>query len=280
MRRFISGLDVRQRKFMTDISSFLMMFLFFTSCGQVGELNLASKSKGDIVGTDEFVLENVEACEEMTNTGQMQKAQQKITFQDTRVETGLASICPFTSGGEDRDGNLSMEEGQMRARYEQSQSLQLPANAVICDVQLSNNLQRFRYDDVFFLTFNNYVLATNNKSSLRRRLTPMRVGAMEAGGTYDLFSYDWKSLRTAPFENVVDDFCLGKEAGLGACTWPITEQAGKIQFKWEPEVFIRLTANSSQKQTFKFIITGDNDKGVDCYHEKLELDVHVNYYLK
>lgn len=274
MRGQVSSLGVRQ------IFSSLMITMLCCSCGQVGELSLSSAAREEAAGTDEFVLVNIQACNDLANTGQMQTLKQKVTFEDTRVETGLQNICPFAGSGEDSKGNLSMVDGQMRARYEQKRSLQLPPNAVICDIKLNNNLQSFRYDDVFFLTFNDYILATNNKSAVRQKLSPEIVNAMDSLVAYNIYTYDWMSLRTARFENVVDDFCLGEEAGLGQCTWPVTEQAGQIQLKWKPEVFLRLTANRPAEQSFKFVITGDNDKAVDCYHEKLEFDVSVSYFLK
>ncbi|MEK6774146.1 MAG: hypothetical protein AABY64_09400 [Bdellovibrionota bacterium] len=269
---------MERAKILGLLATSLVLSVLFNNCTQNGELVVIPASN-NILATDDLVLVNIEACNEAAAAGQLQTINQKVSFEDSRIETGLQNICSFPAQ-EDALGNLSMKDGQMRARYEQSKSLQLPANAVVCDIKLSNDLQSFRYDDVFFLIFNNYVLATNNKTALKQRLSPTSINSLQSNVRYNLYNYNWMSLRTAAFENVVDDFCLGSEAGLGSCSWPVTESAGKILLSWSPEVFIRLTAAVAQNQTFKFVITGDNDPSLDCYHQKLEFDTTVKYILK
>jgi hypothetical protein len=221
------------------------------------------------------VPEIITNCNNAMARGALQTSAQTLRFEDTKQETGRSTVCQFGTGD-----NLSEQDGSLRARYEQSQALSLPANAVICDVQMQTNLQSFKYDDVFLLTFNDRILATNDKTALNQRLTPESQLTV-ASKQVPLYKYDWLALRTAPFANVVDDYCLGKDQGLSTCSWPVTEQAGQIKFSFTPELLINLGAKASAaNQKFGFVITGDNDDSLDCYHERLEFSLSVKYYLR
>ncbi|MGE4130175.1 MAG: hypothetical protein AB7F86_00975 [Bdellovibrionales bacterium] len=219
----------------------------------------------------DVVIQNCALAQAM---GSVLTSTQSIVFEDTKVETGRAQVCEWEVGD-----NLSKQDGTLRARYEQTAALNLPAGAVVCDVQMQTPLQKFQYDDVFFLTFNNRILASNDMTAVNR-LTP--EGKIQADGKMmDLYQYDWLGIRTAPFQNNTrEDYCLGATDGISSCTWPLTEQAGDIIFQFHPELFIRLgLADSVTNQKFGFIITGDNDPSTDCYHEKLEFSMTVKYYI-
>lgn len=222
-------------------------------------------------------------CAQAQAQGKLLAISQNIVFEDSRVESRKNNICPFSSSSINAtdDGNLSMLDTQLRARYEQVQKLNVPENAVLCAIEMKNDLQTFKYDDVFFLTFNDYILATNDKTALSRLVPEVSpLTGSTTSSSIELYKYDWISLRTAPFKNVADDYCVGQKQGLGECQWPITEQLGKIQFTWDPEILIRMSAkNSAQNQSFRFVITGDDNPAVDCYHERLSFDTKVYYYL-
>ncbi|MBY0385739.1 hypothetical protein K2X05_11335 [bacterium] len=214
-------------------------------------------------------------CDNARMTGKLKVLNQKIIFEDTAVETGRAQVCLFNTGY-----NLDMQNTVMQARYEQYHRLNLPANAVICDLDMATPLQRFRYDDVFVFTFNNRILATNNKTALYQT-NPEGVLPVMNAGNVPIYNYDWLSLRSKKFENVADDYCLGSAQGASSCRWPITEQNGQIQFDFDQQLLIALGLMATpDKQSFGFIITGDNDPNIDCYHERLEFDMNVQYYIK
>lgn len=246
----------------------------------VGAYNNCSNTKfspSDISDkvTDFDVPTVVRNCQELAAKGGLQTLNQTVKFEDTRVETGRGQICEFGVGD-----NLSVEEGNLRARYEQSQKLNLPANAVICDVQMNAGVQEFKYDDVFYLTFNNRVVASNLKSSLASRLDAetIKVG----NSNLSLFKYDWMRVRTAPFDStVIEDYCLGSDEGLSTCKWPQTEHTGEISFDFDPVILVNLGARSNAtNQKFGFVVVGDNDPGIDCYHQKLEFNMNVQYYIQ
>jgi len=255
----------------------VVLMTSFNNCGQNGSISaISSDEKFDV-----FVDETLNNCAQADLVGKIQTLNQAIEFKDSRIESGKNQICNFAPTGQTTaNGDLDMKEGQLRARYEQSQKLNLPANAVICDVRMTNSLSSFRYDDVFFFKFNNYILATNDKTAVNQRLAPVSRFTYQ-GQSADLFAYDWNLLRTAPFKNIVDDYCVGKDQGLSQCSWPVSEQAGSIKFEFNPALLIRMSAQiPSQDQTFSFAITGDNDPNLDCYHEKLMFSMTVKYYVR
>jgi hypothetical protein len=231
----------------------------------------------DIKDIDPIIIDEVQkSCDSARRAGNLIQSKQLIEFSDTREETGRAEICEFST-----NGNLGIYNGRMQARYEQQQKLQLPDNAVICDLDMKTDLQRFKYDDVFVFNYNNFVLATNNKTALLTTTPPETKLLLGAGAEVPVYKYDWLKLRGAGFDNVADDFCLGDDQNLASCSWPITERTGNITFSFDQKILIALglTAKSSN-QTFSFVITGDNDLAIDCYHEQLSFEMNVAYYIK
>jgi hypothetical protein len=214
-------------------------------------------------------------CDNARQKNQLRLLNQKIVFADTEIETGRSQVCLFNTGL-----NLGMRNEHMQARYEQYQKLNLPANAVVCDLNMSTPLQRFKYDDVFVFTFNNRILATNNKNALFQTTPENTISIMNAGNV-SIYNYNWLSLREKTFRNVADDYCLGQNQGAASCRWPVTEQTGQIQFDFDEQLLIALGLRApSDQQTFGFIITGDDNPEIDCYHERLEFDMNVEYYIK
>jgi len=220
------------------------------------------------------VQQAIKNCADATAAGTLKTSTQTITFDDSRVETGMQQICQWNTGD-----NLAMKDGFMTARYEQNRSLTLPAGAVLCDVQMTTAQQKFSYDDILFLNFNGRILGSDNKAAVTSKLTPEMV-TLSSGKIAPLYTYDWLSLRGAPFQNVADDYCLGSDQQEGTCMWPVTQQTGNIVFQFNPELLIAIGLKEpSDQQYFSLVITGDNDPSTDCYHQALSFDMQVKYYL-
>ena len=162
-----------------------------------------------------------------------------------------------------------------------AEHLRQDQNAVICDLDMKTDIQQFKYDDVFLFSFNNFILATNNKTALLNTTAPEATLRFGTGANIPVYSYDWLKLRGAGFFNVADDFCLGEDQNLANCSWPVTERPGNIVFDFDEKILIALglTANSSN-QNFSFVITGDNDLNDDCFHEALSFEMNISYYIE
>jgi hypothetical protein len=272
----------RRPNLLALVGLWLTLTIGFNNCTGVA-FSSGGDGQNKTTGTPPPILpppaEVIKNCDNAAANGTLQTISQSINFEDTGVETGHTDhhdICPFDQGD-----NLGMRDSHMRARYEQERALNLPANAVICDVTATTQLQSFRYDDIFWFSFNGFLLATNNKTALYERQNPDARLKTTSGKLVDLYKYNWLKIRDAHFANVADDYCLGNDEGLASCSWPITEQQGNISFQFDKEILMQLGLQSLPNfQAFKFVITGDNDPNVDCYHEKLEFQMTVKYYLK
>ena len=231
----------------------------------------------DIKDVDDDVIQEVKInCDNARAAGALVQSKQMIEFSDTREETGRAQICEFS-----KNDNLGILDTFMQARYEQQRRLQLPENAVICDLEMKTALQRFQYDDVFVFNYNNFILATNNKTALYSTTRPETTLNLDSGLNVPIYRYDWLKLRGASFNNVADDFCLGSDQNLASCSWPISERTGNIVFSFDQRLLIALgLTHKSNYQTFSFVITGDNDLNQDCFHEELSFEMNISYYLK
>ncbi|MFN8790209.1 MAG: hypothetical protein ACK5Y2_01985 [Bdellovibrionales bacterium] len=248
----------------------------FTNCGQPGSVSkiVAQEAAvdGDVV---DVVLKN---CAQARASGAIRVHQQLVRFEDTKVESGRARVCEFAPAGQEVNGNLDQRNSYLRARYDQSVTLTVPAGAVICDVRMTNNLQSFRYDDNFFFTLNGFLLASNNRTAVQNGL---QAGVLQYNNkNVPIYRYSWLGVRDQRFENVADDYCLGVAQNEATCRWPVTEQPGSIQFQFSPALLVAMTAGTpSNQQVFGFTITGDNDPDLDCYHQRLDFSMAVDYYI-
>lgn len=269
--------------------TFLVLFvvLMMVACGQPGELGLESApvgllSTGDAIPISDPVIEkHIKTCNELLSSRQYRLKTQTIRFEDTKTESGRSQVCEFaTDNNTEYKGNLTTKNEYLRARYTQDRGIELPAGAVICDMEIESAEQDFNYDDVFFLSLNNYVLASNHKSELTKVLSQEVVRHSRSGRDISLYAYDWLKVRDTFFENVENDFCVGSDQNLSSCQWPISEQYGKIKLKFDPEILVRLSEKKQNaRQSLSFVITGDDNKDSDCYHQRLDLGLEIKYYI-
>jgi hypothetical protein len=230
------------------------------------------------------VTEAIANCQQAAAQNKLKSKITTLNFNDTKTESGRSQVCIFApiDGQETSDGNLSELNNYLRSRYEQSQTLDLPANAVICNIAMKTDKQSFKYDDVFYLTYNNKVIASNLKASLKTlKYDNIRVGSDPSN--IPLYDYQWvNGVRNQSFAGVndkADDYCLGSDEGHASCSWPLSQQSGDIKFSFDQELLINIGVTASAtNQRFGFAITGDNDPSTDCYHEALSFDTTVSYY--
>lgn len=274
--------------------AFVVMTVAFTNCSNVKFSGTSSGSEGVVSSVPDSSTTPVASstpdpsqppasvaianCAQAAANGKLSTLQKSIDFADTKVESGRSPICQWGQGD-----NLSQKDGYLRARYDQSLNLGLPANAVLCNITMTTNKQSFKYDDVFFLTFNNKIIASN----LARAVTPLPFDRVKLadGKSVNMYDYAWVGgVRDANFQGVndtADDYCLGAAEGHASCSWPLSQQAGNIQFSFDKELLINIgVLASAQNQSFGFTITGDNDPSSDCYHEDLTFQMSVQYYVK
>ncbi len=177
--------------------------------------------------------------------------------------------CPWGEGD-----NLKAEDAHCTARYEQTESIDIGTGAVICDVAFDFQLEggdvnRMEYDDNFFFTFDDVVLAASYGPFVE--LFPQEEG---------LPIYDWSSIVGQPFTfSGYDTYCLGEAEGLATCRIPEPETEGAMALAFDPSIIEKLStrAIAQDRVEYGFIAFGDNDASSDCYHAEFAFDVTISY---
>jgi hypothetical protein len=170
------------------------------------------------------------------------------------------------------DGNLPAEDERWSARREQTQTLDLPESAIICDLEFNfegldgGEAQDMEYDDNFLFLFNGVVLATS--------YGPL-IDWLDHDG--DLPIWDWGKVvgRDLEFDDI-PTWCLGDETEDSNCTIPEPETEGTLQLAFAGDLIDQLAfkALETEAYTFTMVGTGDNDD-TDCSYSAFEFELQV-----
>ncbi len=183
-----------------------------------------------------------------------------------------SSGCPWGM-----EGNLPPENGQWSARLEQTQTLNLPESAIICDLEFDfqgldgGQAQDMEYDDNFLFLFNGVVLATSYATL---------IDWFELDG--DLPIWDWDAVVGNELDfGEIPTWCLGEEQGDSTCTIPEPETEGAMQLAFGGDLVDQLSYNALENQSYDFTMvgTGDNDD-TDCSYSAFEFELQVPVILQ
>lgn len=201
-------------------------------------------------------------------------------------------ICPWKEGSADDNtpdasGNFTRKNEFLRTRIEKYDQISLPdSNGVLCEIDISGDNQAFSHDDVFYITFDNYVLATSLKRSLKNEPTILTNNGISLA----LHQYDWLSFANTQFGGnggdggplgialVPDNYCLGEDVGVGNCEIPVTDTAAPLRMSFGPEAVAVAAVDVRGAHQVGLIVTGD-DNDRDCFHTDLKVDVTLRYAL-
>jgi hypothetical protein len=123
--------------------------------------------------------------------------------------------------------------------------------------------QAFRFDDHFWFTFNDAILATS--IDYRDRF----------GVTNGLSLFDWNKIVGTNWDSSREGvWCL---AGA-ACNWPETDTEGTISMNFREGTYYAVTARdrSRTRHEFQFVTVGDNDS-TDCQHRPVNMTATLQY---
>ncbi len=230
-----------------------VMFALVSACGSGTLLKDDLKSAGDIA----------DACEEYAD--QVETETVTVTFPAT------TDACPWGEGENDDPAS-----GVFTARVEQERSLDVPDDAVICDLDFDfsglvpGEVQVMVYDDHFLFTFNDIVLAGS--------YGPGVAAFAEDDG---LHLYDWGAIRGWEYhaDEDYDPYCVGSDSGDADCDIPDTEIEGPISLSYSEDVVTALSlgAIEDDRYDFGFVTMGDDNAETDCMHETFGFTVEVPY---
>lgn len=233
------------------------------------------------------VEEVITKCTDAAANGQLLTQQVVVNFP-------AAIECSFNEEGQsaadiNQYGNGPRENARIRARIEQYQSVNLPSEGTICDIDFNFPEQVMEYDDEIFLTMNNYVLmSSTNYSTQSGSLDYINGLIINPSG---LMEYKWmgeNGLYNLYYnQDVTPKYCLGVSPldplYNDKCEIPATETFGQLKLDIPSTEIIKIGVSSMANQNipqsqiqFGFITTGDNDDG-DCEHSAYSFDVTVTY---
>lgn len=202
------------------------------------------------------------------------------------------------------NGNLpAIRNHHANAREEVYQSLNLPTGAEVCNIAFKFNADKLVYDDEFYFTFNNIILAASAGPSVSQFL-PTRGG---------LYLWDWNSLKgqkavlpggsgsrycipspeaAAKIAPLKDEFTTATKARKTAilseiakiqtaeeniCTWPKTQSKGTIFMRLSPGTFSEIfTTNPTGTGSFGMITIG-NGHSYDCAQSGISFSADIEY---
>jgi hypothetical protein len=256
------------------IYSLITMMLILQGCSKV------EFKKANVVGlpSTTSVIQAIADCN--NNVAQIQEQEFPVDFDNPLNEVGSAPVCAWN-----QSGNTAMNNGYATARYAQLRELNLPAGAIVCGAQFIFATQAMQYDDDFFFTVNNYIIASNNDYWQNNF---MQTGILPISASQDLEikSFSWNSIVGMGNYNKTGlspggNYCLGQQEGLSSCSWPKTQVAGSISMSISSNITTALGLTSqSGKMKLSFITTGDDNAGSDCQHEPLSMRLKIRYLVR
>ncbi len=199
------------------------------------------------------IADNVARLKEACATGAKKTIKQSVFFAEVQHCTWSAN------------GNLGKLDGHVQAIEGQRATIELPANAQLCELGIGSVATTIQYDDFMLLTLNNQVLLTSNKDLL--------VGLKE--DQIQAFTWDFSKVRGKAINFNAAPYCLGDSS---LCNIPVTDVRGAFQFSIDPASLGKLANNSTNKTNLNFALyaTGDNDDK-DCWHTAFTLDFTLDY---
>jgi hypothetical protein len=220
-----------------------------------------------------YVDDVLKTCADYRAAGKLTKVSKTITFADPATEVS-GTVCKWGVGD-----NAPMRGGAAAARYEQLQSVNLDSAWLVCGMNIDFPDQLFQYDDHFFLTLNDNVVATSTSALLEH--FPRQTLSI-AGQSTEVYRYGWEFIRDKSHgisNSIAQDYCVGMGA-LSNCSWPLTEQTGSITMDMHPNLVVALANNyfeSNKRFDLEFITTGDDNPSSDCQHKPITFTVDVEY---
>ena len=180
----------------------------------------------------------------------------------------MTEPCPW---GEDDNGTPT--KALISARVEQSVSLDLD-DVVLCDIDMDmtglvpDEVQLMEFDDHFFFTFNDIVMASSNEPLVSNLPTDDGMPV-----------YEWESVFGQPYDNYAAPYCLGEEDGDADCEIPQTHTTGPISLDFGEDVITELSVRAfdDDRYDYGFVVTGDDNADSDCRHAEFGFTVEVEY---
>jgi hypothetical protein len=161
------------------------------------------------------------------------------------------------------NGNGEQRQTFMQARESQIQTIDLPANAVLCSISLQSTSTNIHYDDFIFLTLDKYMVMGSNDYFVK--LLPKEGG---------LYIWDWAKIFGVAWQDI-QPYCMSE---ADQCIVPPHDQPGALDISLNSANVAELALKvlNLQKLDFTLYSTGDND-AQDCFHSDMSLQADLSF---
>ncbi len=181
-------------------------------------------------------------------------------------------------------GNLGKKDLRISARYEETKSLGIPQEALLCRLTVKffgedgGDKVDMYYDDEIFVLLNDLVIASSKNYGTR---LATRNGFQV---------YDWSKLVGTPYRgNDPGPYCVD---GTDTCSIPKTQTQGTMTLTVSDATVQKLalasgmsfeqkseTGQTQKSATLGFVTTGDNDNPIDCKHSTVGFSVSGEFII-
>ena len=205
------------------------------------------------------------------------------TTKEQIEEDGLSAVCEkrttktmplsisfASTEGQDCAVKRSVNPSKMTAYTKQDRNFSLPADAVVCEVEIATSEQTIYYDDEILLTLDCFFVAgANHTESILKEFGMPEVGS--------LVRWSWDQHYGTKRDRDVG----GCSEGIN-CEFPITQTNGRVVLKITDAWLDSLPDDNLLKSDFELsvIATGNQNADTDCTHSGLELSGTVKYLEK
>ena len=194
----------------------------------------------------------IAAC---TEPGEMKRVEQPLIFKEN------TATCRFG-----QDGNLERRDQYFQARSRKNKSVNLPTDAIVCQLDITSRGNQLHYDDMLFFAVNDLVLSGSHQ---------VVVEKLETKGGYK----NWNFEKNVAGMRVTLDRNNATYCAPGvSCDLPPHDVRGGFSLNIDTDAIAPLVValERSPDLTFSLIAGGDNDNG-DCYYSAFELDASFRY---
>jgi hypothetical protein len=188
---------------------------------------------------------------------------------DSNIQT-LSETLKFPPSAEcafNQDGNLDRKNEFIQAQAVQTVKIPVPANIVLCSIEIKSSVDSLRYDDFLVFTMDKYVLVGSNGNMMNH---------LQKDG--NLFIWDFEKVKGQPadLDDTLPPYCIG-----AACDVPGHDQTGPFNVDFQSAEISELANRQIGKNEFSFslITTGDDNDG-DCEHTEFDLSLTLRYSSK
>ncbi|MGE0172052.1 MAG: hypothetical protein AB7T49_04675 [Oligoflexales bacterium] len=182
----------------------------------------------------------------------------------------LSQTLNFPASAEcafNQNGNLDRKNGFHQAISTQTLNVPIPANIVLCEINIESSVSDLRYDDFLIFTLDKYVLVGSNGNMM---------DLLQKDGNLYIWNFDKIKGQPADLDDTLPPYCIG-----ASCDVPGHDQAGPFNVNFTTSE-IRELANrqlGKNELDFSLITTGDDNDG-DCEHTEFNLSLTLRYSKK